>query len=156
MQLRNASPEEQPSLLAVGNPKMPFDEIPALPAASNEVRKVIEIMALPKSDILVWTRATKKRVISIMEDYKILHFATHGIVDEENSHGDYSMRGFLVLASSDDKHCSGLLSAEEIRGMRLSAELVVLSCCETGRGKVSGDGVLGRFLFEDSFYIFSF
>ena len=139
------SPPEQSSLLAVGNPKMPFKEIPALPAASKEVRMVKDIIACPQSEVLTWSRATKKHVMDVMHKYKILHFASHAIVDEKSCHGDYSMRGFIVLARSDGNKCNGLLSAEEIRKMNLSAELVVLSCCETGRGKVTGDGILGGF-----------
>ena len=47
------------------------------------------------------------------------------------------MRGFLVLARSNDT-CSGILTAEDIKALQLKAEVAVLSCCQTGKGQVTG------------------
>ena len=55
--------------------------------------------------------------------------------------GDFSMRGFLVLARSHE-NCSGLLMAEEVKGHGLKAEVAVLSCCQTGKGQVTGEFAL--------------
>ena len=49
--------------------------------------------------------------------------------------------GILALAS-DNRH-DGLLKATEIAQLKLQAQLVVLSACDTGRGRVTGDGVVG-------------
>ena len=54
-----------------------------------------------------------------------------------SSRGDFSMRGFLVLARSNET-CTGLLTAEDIKAQHLKAELAVLSCCQTGMGQVTG------------------
>ena len=132
------------SLLAVGNPTMPFEDLPQLPSAQREVRMINEIIGSPESQVLIGSRAKKKDVIAAMPKHKILHFATHAVVDDTDSHGDFSMKGLIVLAKSG-LECNGILTAEEVRGMELNAELVVLSCCETGLGKVTGDGVLGKF-----------
>ena len=132
------------SLLAVGNPTMPF-ELPQLPAAQREVRMINEIINSPESQVLIGSRAKKKDVMAAMPKHKVLHFATHAIIDDTDSHGDFSMKGLIVLAKSG-LDCNGILTAEEVRGMELNAELVVLSCCQTGLGKVTGDGVLGKFL----------
>ena len=131
------------SLLAIGNPKMPFKDFPPLPAAEQEVRMIAEILDCPRNEVALYSRATKKHVTSIMSNFKILHFATHAVVDVSDAHGDFTLRGFIVLARSDE-YCNGLLMAEEVRRMNLKAELVVLSCCDTGLGKVTGDGVLGK------------
>lgn len=51
------------------------------------------------------------------------------------------MPGAIVLAGSDVD--DGLLTSREITKLKLDAELVVLSACDTGRGLVTGDGVIG-------------
>src|SRR5207253_2863285 len=74
--------------------------------------------------------------------HRLVHLATHGFVTERR--GD--VLGGLVLASDPD-HATGtdddgLLQLFEIYGMRLDAELVVLSACETARGpRVASEGV---------------
>ncbi len=132
------------SLVAVGNPIMPFEKLPQLPSVQLEVCMISEIIKSPKSEVLIGTRAKKKDVMKAMPNHKILHFATHAIIDDADSHGDFSMKGLIILTKSGVE-CNGILSAEEVRGMELRAELVVLSCCDTGLGKVTGDGVLGEF-----------
>ena len=133
------------SLLAVGNPNMPFEELPQLPSAEGEVRMIRDIVNSDDSEVFIGENATKKNVVAAMPKHQILHFATHAVIDDSDSHGDFSMKGLIVLAKSGDE-CNALLTAEEIRGMELNAELVVLSCCDTGLGKVTGDGVLGELI----------
>lgn len=133
------------SLLAVGNPKMPFERYLQLPFAEREVHLISKIINSEASDVLTGEKAKKRNVIAAMPKHTILHFATHAVVENVDSHGDFSMPGFIVLAKSDS-NCDGILKAEEVREMKLNAELVVLSCCETGLGKVTGDGILGELL----------
>jgi CHAT domain-containing protein len=67
-----------------------------------------------------------------------LHFATHGIVDEQEP-----ANTGLVL-SLDERAEDGFLQLREIFGLELSARLVVLSACDTGRGKeLRGEGLVG-------------
>ena len=140
--LKTTTPLEL-SLLAVGNPIMPFEELPQLPSAEYEVRMIKEILKSPMSEILIGSQAQKAVVMEAMPKYKVLHFATHAIIDDSDSHGDFSMRGLIVLTKSG-LECDGILTAEEVRGLELNAELVVLRCCESGLGKVTGDGMLGE------------
>lgn len=133
------------SLLAVGNPKMPFERLLQLPFAEREVHLISEIINSEASEVLTGEKAKKRNVVAAMTRHKILHFATHAVIENADSHGDFSMPGFIVLAKSDSK-CDGILTAEEVREMKLNADLVVLSCCETGLGKVTGDGILGELL----------
>ena len=70
-----------------------------------------------------------------LQDYQVLHFAVHGILSTK-----VPTRSALVLrpAGSED----GLLQAGEILTLRLRADVVTLSACDTGSGAVHGqDGV---------------
>ncbi|XP_038053496.1 tetratricopeptide repeat protein 28-like [Patiria miniata] len=171
-QLRQTSTTAPPSVLAVGNPTMPHPKIPALPAATEEAKMVKKyfqshsslssLEGEPGTDSMVLTGndATVDNVRQKMTGHSVLHFATHAEQDnrivkmikegtqdcqpERVPTGDFSMQGFLVLARSHE-NCSGLLMAEEVKDQRLKAEVAVLSCCQTGKGQVTGDGVLGLY-----------
>ena len=72
--------------------------------------------------------------------YRIVHFATHTILDDE--HPDLSS---LVLSLVDEHGApkNGLLRLRDMYNLRLSAELVVLSACETALGKeIRGEGLM--------------
>jgi len=73
--------------------------------------------------------------------YQILHFATHGILDNENP----ELSG-IVLSSVDQngKATNGLMPLQDIYSLNLSAELIVLSACQTALGKeIKGEGLIG-------------
>ena len=133
------------SVLAVGNPVMPLEDLPELKFAEREARMVIQIIHSSDSELFIGAQAKKRDVVAAMPKHSILHFATHALLDEVESHGDFSMKGLVVLSKSGND-CDGLLTAEEVRDIKLNVELVVLSCCETGLGKVTGDGVLGELI----------
>jgi len=74
-----------------------------------------------------------------LDQFNYIHFATHGFVDESNP--DLSS---LVLTYEDNSEDDGFLQASEIFNLNLKAELVVLSACQTGLGKlVRGEGMVG-------------
>jgi CHAT domain-containing protein/Tfp pilus assembly protein PilF len=73
--------------------------------------------------------------------YRIVHFATHGLLD--NEHPELSG---LVLSLVDSKGNpqNGFLELQDIYNLDLPVDLVVLSACETGLGKeISGEGLVG-------------
>lgn len=72
--------------------------------------------------------------------YDIIRCATHGVFD--NRHPLYS---FLLFAKAKDSaNDDGLLEAREIMNLKLNADLVVLSACDTARGRIgAGEGVIG-------------
>jgi tetratricopeptide (TPR) repeat protein len=78
-------------------------------------------------------KATPEAVRAEMPGKHILHFATHAVFDEAEAESYY---GALQLAG-------GRLTAAEIREMSLSADLAVLSACETGQGRIAAEGLLG-------------
>ena len=113
-------------------------EFGALGGARQE-SKALKIL-LPTTKTLIGAQARESQVKHEMPNYAILHFATHGDLDQTNP-----LRSALILAlePAGGKE-DGLLEAREIAGMQLSARLVVLSACQTGKGRVSGgEGLLG-------------
>ncbi len=76
-----------------------------------------------------------------LAQYRYVHFATHGLLDSERPG-----LSALVLSTVDEKGNpqDGFLRANDIYNMKLPAELVVLSACQTGLGKeVKGEGLIG-------------
>ena len=128
--------------LVVGNPTMPSvppqigespQQLPSLPGAEQEAKAITKLL---KTTALTGNQATKQAVLEKMADARIVHLATHGLLDEYRGLGSAIA---LAPSSQDD----GLLTAEQILDLKLNAELVVLSACDTGRGKITGDGVVG-------------
>ncbi len=127
------------SALVVGNPLMPVDPntgqpLPPLLGAKAEAE---EIAALLKTEPLLGAEATKEAVIERMPSARIIHLATHGLLD------DFGTGVPGALAFSPTETDNGYLTAAELLEMPLSAQLVVLSACDTGQGSITGDGVVG-------------
>lgn len=75
-----------------------------------------------------------------VEGADIIHLATHGIVNEEKP----ELSGLLFHPTPKDSTEDGILYTGEIYGLQLHADLVTLSACETGLGKIkTGEGMLG-------------
>ncbi|HQR36473.1 MAG TPA: CHAT domain-containing protein, partial [Blastocatellia bacterium] len=78
---------------------------------------------------------------SELAQYRIVHFATHGLLNSE--HPELSGLVFSLVDESG-KSQDGFLRLHEIYNLRLSADLVVLSACQTALGKqIKGEGVVG-------------
>ncbi|MFN3428643.1 MAG: CHAT domain-containing protein, partial [Candidatus Sericytochromatia bacterium] len=91
------------------------------------------------ADVLVGPQASKAELLKRdLAGYRVLHFATHGVADPERPEGS----GLLLSVGPRDE--DALLSAPEVAKLKLSAEFVCLSACQTGVGKVvGGEGVVG-------------
>lgn len=78
-----------------------------------------------------------------LNEYKYLHFATHGVVNETNP----QQNGLIISKINTDENYlgdDGYLNSLEISNLNLKADLVVLSACNTAIGKlVGGEGLLG-------------
>ena len=74
-----------------------------------------------------------------LEDYKILHFATHSLIDDKKPD-----RSSIVLSLDSDQKEDGLLRMDEIYNLNLNSDLVTLSACQTGLGQlIRGEGIEG-------------
>jgi CHAT domain-containing protein len=133
--------------LIVGNPTMPkivtqLGDTPVqlsnLPGAKQEA---LEIAKLFNTQAMTGAQATKTAIAQKMPNARIIHLATHGLLDDTKGLG---VPGAIALAPSGNGQLNdGLLTSDEILDMKLNAELVVLSACDTGRGRITGDGVIG-------------
>jgi len=126
--------------LVVGDPGVldadPGTEpLPPLPWARREVAAVRAALG-PGTTVLADAEATEARVRDAIAGRRVLHFATHGVVSNERAQPSY-----LALRASAGS--DGRLLADEIYGLALDAELVVLSACRSALGPVEGDGVIG-------------
>lgn len=121
-------------LLAFGNPDL-GDPTYDLLGAQNEAIAITKGML--KTKLLLRKQATETSVKRFGDQFRYIHFATHGTFDAKKplSSG--------LLMSSDSEN-DGTLTVGELYDLCLPADLVTLSACETALGKVSnGDDVVG-------------
>ncbi|MEG4337450.1 CHAT domain-containing protein [Microcoleus sp. D3_18_C2] len=128
--------------LVLGNPTMPQvslspgepkQQLSPLPGAEAEARAIAPLL---NTQAITGAQGTKAAIVQKMPQASIIHLATHGLLDDVRGLGSAIA---MAPSGSDD----GLLTAEEIFDMKLQASLVVLSACNTGEGRITGDGVIG-------------
>jgi CHAT domain-containing protein/Tfp pilus assembly protein PilF len=130
--------------LVVGNPIMPKitvnpgeppEQLSPLPGAEQEANAIARLL---NTNPLIGKQATESTILQKLPQARIIHFATHGLLDNFKGQG---VPGAIALAPGNNQ--DGLLTSNEILDLKLKAELVVLSACDTGRGIITGDGVIG-------------
>jgi CHAT domain-containing protein/SpoVK/Ycf46/Vps4 family AAA+-type ATPase len=125
--------------LVVGNPTMPppTDDLDAplqpLQWAEAEAHTIAPLL---QTTPLIGAAATKTDIAEQLADADLIHLATHSVLDDRHGLGSK-----IALAPSEED--DGWLNAQEILEKNLKARLVVLSACDTGRGRITGDGVIG-------------
>ncbi|MFQ5604350.1 MAG: CHAT domain-containing protein [bacterium] len=151
--------QKNQNLLAFGNPEfsrdqsegildwvnslVPFKSVlrggqfEPLPHAELEVKAIAENFQNPL--ILTGAEASEKAFKARAPNYGFLHLATHNISDDKQP-----MYSKIILAQTEQQSEDGYLQTYEVYNLRLHAELVVLSGCNTGLGKLSrGEGLIG-------------
>lgn len=126
------------------NPQMFNDNaISTIIGTETEVNNIIDIFNNNKLSYvnLMNEQANEYGIKTQLKNnsFKILHIATHGFVSFENPE-----LSALIFSNDDKRIDDGILYSGEIYNMSLKSDLVVLSACETARGKFSkGEGVIG-------------
>jgi len=115
--------------------------IPPLLFSEKEARSIYDL-AKPGALLLSEYKANKKNVISHdLARYRIVHFSTHALLN--NDQPDWS--GIVLsLVDKSGRPQDGFLQLYEIYDLRLPADLIVLSACQTAIGRdVKGEGLIG-------------
>jgi CHAT domain-containing protein len=149
---RDSSLAGRGSLLAFGNPALSRETVERatashrgenlapLPTAEREVQTLARMYGPARSKVFTGAQAREATAKREARNYRTLHFATHGMLDDNNPL--YSR--VLMSQVKDDAGEDGLLEAREIMQLDLKADIAVLSACQTGRGRVgAGEGVIG-------------
>jgi CHAT domain-containing protein len=122
------------TVLGIGNPDLGNDAL-ELPFAEKEVDAIR--WSFPNIEILKREAATEKALIDKGSQYGIIHIGSHGEFDPVNP-----LASRILLAREGET--DGSLEVDEIFQLTLQADLVVLSACQSGLGKVEkGDEVIG-------------
>lgn len=115
--------------------------LPPLPETADEIREVAGLLGAADSQINLRENATERAVkAAALDRYRIVHFATHALLPEETA--DVHDRAEPALALTLPKVASdaddALLTASEVAQLRLNADWVILSACNTASGDKPG------------------
>ena len=136
--------------LAMGNPTLGgetlarvealMDErLEPLPEAERQVRALEQLYGAARTKVYVGDKAREEDFKATAAAFRVLHVATHGILNDRSP-----MYSHLVFAQRPGAAEDGLLEARELMQLDLTADVAVLSACETARGRVSrGEGMMG-------------
>ncbi len=119
--------------------------IDSLPHSREEIMGIEHILQNSLDSIrhLIHTDATRSNVKKYISNYDIVHFASHGIVNEE--HPERS--GMLLFLNDSTGNATrkniGLFGLGEFFNMEMNADLLVLSSCNSGKGNyMKGEGII--------------
>lgn len=127
------------NLLAIGNPsfnKKLFPNLSNLPASEIEVQQISQFYTNPK--LLLDKEATKTKFLALAENYNVIHFAGHAIMDEKSP-----LYSQLVFAEDKTKKQNSGLYAYDLYKQKFNqTKLVVLAACKTANGRsLNNEGI---------------
>jgi len=110
-------------------------EFVSLPGTKDEVAQILDIAG---GELYVDSNASEANFKQLAPGFQVLHIATHGIIDDKNP-----MKSRLAFSYENDSIEDGSLYVYELYGLRLNADMAVLSACNSGYGKLQeGEGVM--------------
>jgi CHAT domain-containing protein len=110
-----------------------------LPHAATEVRRIRRGLGRGAASVYVGRRATESLLKRSARDFRIIHLATHFVLDDRQP-----LYSGLALAPDPDGGEDGFLQTYEVFNLDFNADLVVLSACNTALGRLSrGEGLVG-------------
>ncbi|MBS0648392.1 MAG: CHAT domain-containing protein [Verrucomicrobia bacterium] len=150
LQLLDQLPRDFPaSSLIVANPTTPNVSDNNLLGTEKEANIVKEILTTPPEKVLKQEKPTVHRVLEELPKARWIHLACHGLPGDKpgeklNPHSVFE--GVLKLAKDpeDLDRPNGFLYAQEIAALSLRAELVFMSACFSGKGKLQQEGSVGN------------
>ena len=131
----------QPSHSTAFGDQRPW-QLDRLIESRREVEQISALFPQDQVSLLLGEQASEEnaKTIGRFNRSRFVHFATHGLLNEEKP----SYSGLILNLDRQKQSEDGLLQAYEIFNLKLNADLVVLSACETGLGKeVKGEGLVG-------------
>ncbi len=112
--------------------------LPALPDTADELKAIAQKLGVPDSDIYLGRNASESNVKrAALSDYRIVYFATHGLVAGDVKGLAEPSLALSIPAQPSDVD-DGLLTASEVATLKLNADWVVLSACNTIAGDKPG------------------
>jgi len=131
-------------ILAFGDPFFGADEeedraeVPRLKYSGLEIERIAALFKKTKINIFRRYEATEERLKKLnLTDYKILHFATHCLIDDK-----IPARSSIVFSLGSASDEDEILQMREIFNLKLNSDLVTLSACQTGLGQfIKGEGI---------------
>ncbi|HEX4950559.1 MAG TPA: CHAT domain-containing tetratricopeptide repeat protein [Blastocatellia bacterium] len=115
-------------------------DLKQLPYTRNEVNEIAMLFPPAERRVFLGTDAQEQAVkTEPLRQYRYVHFAAHSNVDEE-----HPARSGIILSQLADSKEDGMLQMSEVMRLKLHADLVTLSACRTGLGKLlNGEGMIG-------------
>ncbi|MBL8773505.1 MAG: CHAT domain-containing protein [Phenylobacterium sp.] len=113
------------------NTRLALLQMPPLPDTADEVRQVAASVGGATSDAIITGAPFTDDAVKArgdLSDYKVLYFATHGLLPQPSA----CLPEPALMTSVGGGESDGLLDASEILDLKLDADLVVLSACDTG------------------------
>lgn len=114
----------------------------ALPETEGELRRVAKALKSDQNNVHLGAAVTETKIRNLkLDQYRVVYFATHGLLPGElRCQSEPALALSPPQTNSSDRGADGLFEASEIATLKLDADLVVLSACNTGGG---GSGKLG-------------
>jgi CHAT domain-containing protein len=113
---------------------------PEIPFGVREIRAIRGLFSAARTSVIWGDQAREDRIKAVpLADYRVIHLVSHGFYDDRNW-----QRSALLLQPDENGREDGFLQANDIYGLNLRPELLVLSGCQTGTGYLQkGEGLTG-------------